>query len=558
MNILSIWKSVDKSLQFINRQIGNFIDSTKRQMELRMGRAIVKTLRLLYKIGFTAALAITISGLVLAASNYRAMAQSSPWPIDSRGVPKIGEVTAQNFVTFDRDQCFAVAQEAAYLMGGTELCTKEGGNFSDLPLSVMNTMFKAGDEPLGDMLRKGGADPAKITLTELPLVGKSSLQEFVKSIGELKSPVSVMVTAQLAANGLTLPVLAKGLIPTNQAIFQQFPQIANNPFDVAKLGSDLKISKIPGLEKTLVKNIAGAVGEKIKNFPNLAQRPFGSFPSPPQVPSADISFVKMNVALKGENISGNGRIITDVPCTENCDGFEIAGLMPNSPVNGERVVSGDNQQARRRDGHGWLNAIGGDAPTGDFPLGKKVFKRSFHDINPAKGTASWAMSFQICQEGFPDLGCTPNNIGPFRVGSLSEKNGVFMKNGLANALATNPLASGSPANLAAAESNPVASAKSLGSKDSSPDTNVAEINVDKLQQAFKNADISNINPDQLKAKIVQAYRENSTLKPETIINKITLDLVAGSNVDPRAVNPVTGQSAAEITKRIVTYYGQGS
>ncbi|MFB2978430.1 hypothetical protein [Microseira sp. BLCC-F43] len=81
-----------------------------------------------------------------------------------------------------------------------------------------------------------------------------------------------------------------------------------------------------------------------------------------------------------------------------------------------------------RGGFGSLGQLnGGKEPTGRHPFGDG-FKVVVESVDEAKGTATLAMYFRICQRGMPDLGCSPYFLGPLPLMVVKEKQPIFVGN----------------------------------------------------------------------------------------------------------------------------------
>jgi hypothetical protein len=531
-----------------------------QSLKKKIGSTAAKILQFLYYLGFGVALFVTAFGLMVAFSNYQALATASPWPVNSNGLPDFTRVSSSNFTTFSKDQCFTVPPSATHLLGTTDFCVKAGDSFAALPVSILNSMSGVGQEKITDMLTKGGIDPSSINLDKLPFIEKVSSKELFDSLNLSQSPVSNVLKQQLQLDGLPMVFGTRGVIPTNQTVFSNFPQIANNP-----LNGNLSLNSFSELGNSKLSDVAGALKEKISSYPGLANRPFTSFPNPPSIPAVP-TFIKMDKILKKENISR--RVSTgslqnrSIPCANQCDGIEVTGATPNSLAAGTTAVSGDSQETNS--GFGFLGGLNiGREPTGDFPFGE-MYKESIHNVSASAGTANRAFNFRVCDRGGflrPDLGCTKYFIGPIVFGEFSE-------NGHELALMGNPQFSTKsviPASLTAAASpvaNKAISATSASVTNSlvnaTASSSIGGVDVTKLQQAISNAGISNLSADQLKQYLKASQAKSPTLQNSDLLKQVVVDIYGGANGQTSATNPVSGESADQFARRVADAYAQTS
>lgn len=190
--------------------------------------------------------------------------------------------------------------------------------------------------------------------------------------------------------------------------------------------SQYKLTSIPGIEKTALKQFSNWQNTSISKIPGLNQVTFANFPNAP-VPQGSI-VGKLDLPLKEvesnrqRSISGSDQAGFNVPCTNNCAHIELSGA---GGITGTQWMSGKFQQVKG--GFGILgNLNGGKEPTGRHPFGKG-FKQAVWDINEGDGTASTAIFFRICRRGgWFDLGCSPYFIGPFPFFIYQEKSSIFI------------------------------------------------------------------------------------------------------------------------------------
>lgn len=549
---------------YINFNIKNAMKSLKK----KLGSTGHKILKFLYFLGCGVAIFVTTFGLMIAFSNHRALATASPWPVGNNGLPDFTRVTPSNFTRFNADQCFTAPPSAAHLISANGFCVKAGDSFAELPLSILDTISGVGGEKINDLLTRGGINPANISLEQLPFIPKISSKELFESLGISQAPVSNILKEQLRLDGLSVNLGGRsGIfggrsgIVTNQAVFNNFPQVANNPLD-----GNLPLNGFSELGNSQLGSVTGALQERISAYPGLADRAFTSFPNPPTLPAVP-TFIKMDKILKKENISkkvSTGSLQNrSIPCSNQCDGIEVQGVTPNSLAAGTTVVSGDSQETNS--GFGFLGGLNiGREPTGDFPLGE-MFKESIHNVSAA-GTANRAFNFRICDRGGflrPDLGCTKYFIGPIVFGQYSEKGRelALMGNPQFYTSSVVPSSISNIANTATNVNQVVSTAANTVNTAITRVTNTAGnvggVDIAQLQQAITNSGIPNVSTEQVRQYVNNSHLDFPDLSPSELLKQAVVDIYGGTSSIPTATNPLSGETADQFAQRVAQTYVQG-
>ncbi|KYC34717.1 hypothetical protein WA1_49185 [Scytonema hofmannii PCC 7110] len=277
----------------------------------------------------------------------------------------------------------------------------ELGDFEATEFGIENLSLKQISQITGIKLNKITLD--KFELTDWQTVG--DLMKAIPKLGdqlvENVPPINDLIAA------------ATGSTVTGQTVsdaLSSFPELKNVELGSIDL-SKYKLTDIPGIENSPIKDFHNWQNNTINNVPGLSNVPFSEFPG---VPVPDFSFVgKVDLPLREveanrwKSISGSYQEGFNVPCTKDCAHIELA---LSSTLTGAQWMSGKFQKVKG--GFGILGKLnGGKEPTGRHPFGK-AFKQAVWEINEADGSITTSLFFRICKRGFPDLGCSPYFIGP--------------------------------------------------------------------------------------------------------------------------------------------------
>lgn len=203
----------------------------------------------------------------------------------------------------------------------------------------------------------------------------------------------------------------------------QNPQLASLPLNQLSL-EQYKLSDIPGLSNTDLKEFKQWQQVFLSEIPGLSQVTFTNFPKP--LSSNSIVLAQIDIAFSeaeydaNRTISGSHQQGFEQSCLGGCAHIELGG---NPLILGKQWVSGNSQKVQG--GSGILASLfGGVEPTGRHPFGD-VFKVVIGDIDETTGKVETELYFRVCQKGWINLGCSPYGIGPIPFMTFKENDWIF-------------------------------------------------------------------------------------------------------------------------------------
>ena len=200
-------------------------------------------------------------------------------------------------------------------------------------------------------------------------------------------------------------------------------QLASLPLNQLSL-EQYKLSDIPGLSNTDLKEFNQWQQVLISEVPGLNQVSFADFPN--SLSTDSIEFAQIDITFSEaeyeslKSISGSYQEGFNKSCTGGCSHIELGG---NPLILGKQWISGNSQKVQG--GYGILSSLfGGVEPTGRHPFGD-VFKVVIGDIDETTGTVETELYFRVCQKGWIDLGCSPYGIGPIPFITFKENDWIL-------------------------------------------------------------------------------------------------------------------------------------
>lgn len=343
--------------------------------------------------------------------------------INNAPVPDWQNITFKSFVFSSPGR---VELPKAKIPGYKSVRTWKAGQSLDevMELGDFENVFNLEDFSLRDIEQLSGTYLKNLKLSDFRLIKWQTVPEITKAIPKLANVYveDVPVIKNLVEERLGIQVTSNQTI---RQVINNYPELKDIELGEINLSS-YKLTSIPEIENTALKNFTNWQNTTISRVPGLNQVTFNNFPNVPML-QGNITG-KVDLTLKEvenrrqRSISGSYKEGFNVPCTQNCAHIELSGA---GRITGAQWMSGKFQEVKG--GFGVLGKLNsGKEPTGRHPFGKS-FKQVVWNIDEASGTATTAMFFRICKRGgWVDLGCSPYFIGPFPFFSYQEKSPIFI------------------------------------------------------------------------------------------------------------------------------------
>ncbi len=333
-------------------------------------------------------------------------------------IPDFEQITLSNLPPFQ-------TSGSAELPNGQTRSWNAGQTPSQIfTLGDFEAAFKLQKFDLNQIGQKSGIRLDVIKLSDFKLLETQNIQDLVKAMPQLLTktlgempPIQELVGQVLPPGWSPDRTLGEILSQNPQVQFTQLGQI-----DLSKY----RLTQIPGIETVPLEAFNNWQSTPINGVPGLARVPLSEFPNAPapvgnMVALMDVPLQQIEQDRQKRVISGSQQEGFNIPCDKDCMHVELAqgGLQGALWIGKTQLVRG---------GFGPLGQLnGGKEPAGRHPFGDG-FKVVVESVDEAKGTATLAMYFRICQRGMPDLGCSPYFLGPLPLMVVKEKQPIFVGN----------------------------------------------------------------------------------------------------------------------------------
>jgi murein DD-endopeptidase MepM/ murein hydrolase activator NlpD len=283
---------------------------------------------------------------------------------------------------------------------------------------------------LDQIAQLSGMNLPNLRIADMPFLQNTTLSDLAEAVPSLKA----FTLAEIPA----LANLIGGDLSQSLEEALSVDSLVGN-LKISEYLGDFSVLDIPNLDLTALSSFTNWQAMAIADIPGLADIELGALSEVMSVFSGVTATHDMTYGSKEHrktptqfSITGSNQAGFSVQCAQErgCAYVELEGT---GKMHGAQWIAGGSAEGQQmvEGGQGLLGVINnGEEPTGRQPFGG-AFKVVLTETDEAKGTADFALYFNVCAKGaFFDLGCTPYFLGPIPMPILNSKEKGMVITGL--------------------------------------------------------------------------------------------------------------------------------